>query len=82
MGRRPVGRGGRHKNPARSLFVLLAEAVVFAMLASYMLSGTLVPTMSKYLLRGHEHDVERHSRWLAQTPVLRGLRVPEGTCGS
>jgi len=46
---------------ARYLFVPLAEAVVFAMLASYFLSRTLVPTMSKYLLRGHEHDVERHS---------------------
>jgi len=46
---------------ARYLFVPLAEAVVFAMLASYFLSRTLVPTMSKYLIRGHEHDVERHS---------------------
>jgi multidrug efflux pump subunit AcrB len=46
---------------ARYLFVPLAEAVVFAMLASYFLSRTLVPTMSHYLLRGHEHDVEHHS---------------------
>jgi len=46
---------------ARYLFVPLAMAVVFAMLASYLLSRTLVPTMSKYLIRGHEHDVERHS---------------------
>jgi multidrug efflux pump subunit AcrB len=38
---------------ARYLFVPLAEAVVFAMLASYLLSRTLVPTMAKYLLRGH-----------------------------
>ena len=36
----------------RFLFVPLAEAVVFAMLASYLLSRTLVPTMAKYLLRG------------------------------
>jgi CzcA family heavy metal efflux pump len=35
---------------ARYLFVPLAEAVVFAMLASYVLSRTLVPTMAKYLL--------------------------------
>ena len=41
---------------ARYLFVPLAEAVVFAMLASYFLSRTIVPTMAKYLLRGHEHD--------------------------
>ena len=41
---------------ARYLFVPLAEAVVFAMLASYLLSRTLVPTMAKYLLRGHEAE--------------------------
>jgi multidrug efflux pump subunit AcrB len=38
---------------ARYLFVPLAEAVVFAMLASYLLSRTLVPTLAKYLLRQH-----------------------------
>ena len=42
---------------ARYLFVPMAEAVVFAMLASYLLSRTLVPTMAKYLL--HEHDDAR-----------------------
>jgi CzcA family heavy metal efflux pump len=41
---------------ARYLFVPLAEAVVFAMLASYLLSRTLIPTLVMYLLRGHEHD--------------------------
>ncbi|MBV9084497.1 MAG: efflux RND transporter permease subunit [Acidobacteriaceae bacterium] len=40
---------------ARYLFVPLAEAVSFAMLASYLLSRTIVPTMAKYLLRGHSH---------------------------
>ena len=35
---------------AKFLFVPLAEAVVFAMLASYILSRTLVPTLAKYLL--------------------------------
>jgi multidrug efflux pump subunit AcrB len=38
---------------ARYLFVPMAEAVVFAMLASYVLSRTLVPTMAKYLLKPH-----------------------------
>ncbi len=38
---------------ARYLFVPMAEAVVFAMLASYVLSRTLVPTMAKYLLKAH-----------------------------
>ena len=37
---------------ARYLFAPLAEAVVFAMLASYFLSRTLVPTLAMYLLRG------------------------------
>ncbi len=40
---------------ARYLFVPLAEAVVFAMLASYILSRTLVPTLAMYLLRPKEH---------------------------
>ncbi len=39
---------------ARYLFVPLAEAVIFAMLASYVLSRTLVPTMAMYLIgKGH-----------------------------
>ncbi|MFP5230544.1 MAG: efflux RND transporter permease subunit [Acidobacteriota bacterium] len=40
---------------ARYLFVPLAEAVVFAMAASYILSRTLVPTMAMYLLRVKDH---------------------------
>lgn len=44
---------------AKFLFVPLAEAVVFAMLASYLLSRTLVPTLLMYLLRGHEHEEHR-----------------------
>ena len=40
---------------SRYLFVPLAEAVVFAMLASYMLSRTLVPTMAMYLLQPVDH---------------------------
>ncbi|NUZ06636.1 efflux RND transporter permease subunit [Piscinibacter koreensis] len=38
---------------ARFLFVPLAEAVVFAMLASYILSRTLVPTLVMLLMRRH-----------------------------
>jgi multidrug efflux pump subunit AcrB len=49
---------------ARYLFVPLAEAVVFAMLASYFFSRTLIPTLAMYLLRDiapkTDHtDVER-----------------------
>jgi CzcA family heavy metal efflux pump len=40
---------------ARFLFVPMAEAVCFAMLASYLLSRTLIPTMVMYIMRGHEH---------------------------
>jgi len=43
---------------AKFLFIPLAEAVVFAMLASYLLSRTLVPTMAMYLLRGHGGEEE------------------------
>ncbi|MGA2862692.1 MAG: efflux RND transporter permease subunit, partial [Steroidobacteraceae bacterium] len=38
---------------SRFLFVPLAEAVVFAMIASYVLSRTLVPTLAKYWLHKH-----------------------------
>jgi multidrug efflux pump subunit AcrB len=44
---------------ARFLFVPLAEAVIFAMLASYVLSRTLVPTMALYLLKS-EHAGDSH----------------------
>lgn len=40
---------------AKFLFVPLAEAVCFAMLASYFLSRTLIPTLVMYIMRGHEH---------------------------
>jgi len=44
---------------ARYLFIPLAEAVVFAMLASYVLSRTLVPTLAKYWLHKHgEQDAK------------------------
>ena len=50
---------------ARYLFVPLAEAVIFAMLASYVLSRTLVPTLAVYLLKAHvehgEHDRNKQS---------------------
>jgi multidrug efflux pump subunit AcrB len=42
---------------AKFLFIPLAEAVVFAMLASYLLSRTLVPTLAKFWLK--KHDAKR-----------------------
>jgi multidrug efflux pump subunit AcrB len=44
---------------SKFLFVPLAEAVVFAMLASYILSRTLVPTLAMYLLKSDGHDSGR-----------------------
>ena len=43
---------------AKFLFVPLAEAVSFAMLASYLLSRTLIPTLVMYIMRGHEHRAD------------------------
>ncbi|MFP5276915.1 MAG: efflux RND transporter permease subunit [Acidobacteriota bacterium] len=55
---------------ARFLFVPMAEAVVFAMLASYLLSRTLVPTMAKYML--HEHDDAAVARRrTSRNPLIR-----------
>src|SRR6185312_6215759 len=47
---------------ARYLFVPLAEAVIFAMMASYILSRTLVPTLAMYLLRSHREAPGTHER--------------------
>src|SRR5215469_9343641 len=55
---------------ARYLFVPLAEAVSFAMLASYLLSRTVVPTMAKYLLRGHEAEAS-HLAESSPNPFVR-----------
>jgi multidrug efflux pump subunit AcrB len=43
---------------ARFLFQPLAMAVIFAMLASYLLSRTVVPTMVRFLLRGHLDEID------------------------
>ena len=45
---------------ARFLFVPMAEAVMFAMIASFVLSRTLVPTMAKYLLKPHAPHTDEH----------------------
>jgi CzcA family heavy metal efflux pump len=67
---------------ARYLFVPMAEAVVFAMLASYVLSRTLVPTMAKYMLKAHQehgHSVSRNPFVRAQQSLDHGfVRLREG----
>ena len=55
---------------ARYLFVPLAEAVVFAMLASYLLSRTVVPTMARYMLREHD-DAELARKRVSRNPLIR-----------
>ena len=45
---------------ARFLFVPMAEAVMAAMICSFILSRTLVPTMANYLLRAHAPHTDMH----------------------
>ncbi|MBN3811508.1 efflux RND transporter permease subunit [Paraburkholderia sp. Ac-20347] len=54
---------------AHYLFIPLAEAVVFAMLASYFFSRTLVPTLAKYLLRHHKSADLHHET--TRNPFMR-----------
>ncbi|HEY8333623.1 MAG TPA: efflux RND transporter permease subunit [Tardiphaga sp.] len=58
---------------ARFLFVPMAEAVMFAMLWSFLLSRTLVPTMAKYLLHKHVHHAEGE-RPPTRNPLLKFQR--------
>ncbi|PXW29518.1 efflux RND transporter permease subunit [Paraburkholderia caballeronis] len=56
---------------AHYLFIPLAEAVVFAMLASYFFSRTLVPTLAKYLLRHHHKPADLHPSGQTRNPFMR-----------
>ena len=60
------------------LFVPMAEAVIFAMISSFILSRTLVPTMAKYLLKPHDvqGDAEDHEREprVSSNPLVRFQR--------
>jgi multidrug efflux pump subunit AcrB len=51
------------------LFRPLAEAVVFALIASYILSCTLVPTLANYLLRGQAHEAANTGA--SRNPLVR-----------
>src|SRR5580700_2541280 len=57
--------------PAKYLFTPMALAVVFAMLASYLLSRTLVPVMSAFLLRSEQHEVDPSTGVSAAAPASR-----------
>src|SRR5205823_12848612 len=53
---------------ARFLFVPMAEAVMAAMVCSFILSRTLVPTMANYLLRRHAPDADGQGRSMPASP--------------
>ena len=63
---------------SRFLFVPLAEAVMSAMVWSFILSRTLVPTMAKYMLRKHEAHTDMHGMDAAlprsRNPLVRFQR--------
>ncbi|WP_410209371.1 efflux RND transporter permease subunit [Aquirhabdus sp.] len=63
---------------ARFLFVPMAESVMFAMICSFILSRTLVPTMAKYLLKPHEPYTDEHGHGLtlprSKNPLVRFQR--------
>jgi multidrug efflux pump subunit AcrB len=60
---------------ARFLFVPMAEAVMFAMIWSFILSRTLVPTMAKYLLQPHvHHEGDRRRRAIRWCRFQRASR--------
>jgi multidrug efflux pump subunit AcrB len=64
------------QGPARFLFVSLAVAVVFSMIASYLLSRTLVPSLARRLLRPHAGEESRFNRWRdRQFDRLRGAHT-------
>ncbi len=58
---------------ARFLFVPMAEAVMFAMTCSFVLSRTLVPTMSMYLLRPHAAHTDMHGTRATLPPTRNPL---------
>jgi multidrug efflux pump subunit AcrB len=58
---------------SRYLFVPMAESVIFAMVFSFLLSRTLVPTMAKYLL--HMHDTNAHGQGDDEAPPSRNPLV-------
>ena len=58
---------------ARFLFVPMAEAVMFAMACSFILSRTLVPTLANYLLRAHAPHTDLHGKAAALPPSRNPL---------
>lgn len=63
---------------ARHLFVPLAEAVVFAMLSSYLLSRTLIPTLVMWFYRNAHHRFADEHRELASETDVAGSSLANG----
>jgi len=59
---------------SRFLFVPMAEAVMFAMACSFILSRTLVPTMANYLLRPHSHEEAARAASRSRNPLVHFQR--------
>src|SRR4029434_7182440 len=66
---------------SRALFVPLSLAVGFAMGASYLLSSSLVPVLSTWILREHAAEAEDHTSMLGRLrdKVDRSLNLMAGT---
>ncbi|GLQ90734.1 efflux RND transporter permease subunit [Dyella flagellata] len=58
---------------ARFLFVPMAESVIFAMVCSFILSRTLVPTMAKFLLKPHAPHVDEQGVYVEPPPSRNPL---------
>ena len=58
---------------AKALFVPMALSVGFAMIASYLLSSTLVPVLSVWFLRGHPGEVHEASYFARLQNTYSGL---------
>ncbi|MFT4048019.1 MAG: efflux RND transporter permease subunit [Solimonas sp.] len=63
---------------SRFLFVPMAKSVMFAMVCSFILSRTFVPTMAKYLLRPHAPHTDMHgnleTKPASKNPLVRFQR--------
>jgi multidrug efflux pump subunit AcrB len=72
------------KGVAGFLFVPMAEAVVFAMIASFILSRTLVPTLAMYLLKPHARAPGLRARGRARPagPSRRAIRWSASSAAS
>ncbi|MEI9965052.1 MAG: efflux RND transporter permease subunit [Caulobacteraceae bacterium] len=73
------------KGVAGFLFLPMAESVVYAMIASFILSRTLVPTMAMYLLKPHANhaaSLAEQDRELHEPPPRSKNPLPASSAAS